>query len=332
MAVIGAGIWGENHAIAFTNHPRTELVCICDLQIEKAKSLAEKYQCDFTADINEAVGGEVDAVSIATPDFAHTAPALAAIKAGKHVLVEKPFTTDIEEANAIIAAAEEAGVKLMVDFHTRWNPRYLGAKAAVERGELGAPLMGYSRLSDTIYVPTQMLSWSAASGPEWFLFPHTMDAVRWVLSEEPQEVYARAQKGVLVERGIDAYDSIQSLITFEKSFITFETSWILPESFPSVVDSSLSLVGPRGSLQTPNDFPYAVAGERYRVPFASHSVNRYGQPTGFHYDSIKYFADCVANDETPEPSGHDGLMATAMIVATLKSIEEGRPVQISEVV
>lgn len=331
MAIIGAGIWGENHAIAFTDDPGVELVCVCDLQAEKAKALAEKYNCDYTTDMHEAVRGDVDAVSIATPDFAHTAPALAAIEAGKHVLVEKPFTTDVREGKAIIEAAERSGVKLMVDFHTRWNPRYLGAKGAVERGDLGAPLMGYSRLSDTIYVPTQMLSWSAASGPEWFLFPHTMDAVRWVLAEEPREIYARAQRGVLADRGIDAYDSIQALVTFEKSFITFETSWILPESFPSVVDSAFSLVGPGGSLQTPNDFPFALAGERYHVPFASHSVNRYGKPAGFQYESIKYFADCVARDVTPEPSGYDGLVATAMIIATLKSIEEGRPVQISEV-
>ena len=331
MAVIGAGTWGENHALAFSHDPRVELVCICDMKEEKAKALAQKYGCAYTTRIDEAVRADVDGVSIATPDFAHTEPALAAIAAGKHVLVEKPFTTDVGEARRIIEAAKEAGVKLMVDFHTRWNPRYLAAKAAMERGEIGTPAMGYSRLADTIYVPTRMLSWSSASGPEWFLFPHTMDAVRWILGEEPVEVYARGHRGVLAARGIDCFDSIQALVTFERSFVTFETSWILPESHPTVVDSALFLVGPQGRFAMSNDPGFSVSAARHYVPFASHTVNRYGKPTGFYYESITYFTECIANDVEPEPSGYDGLMATAMIVATRRSLESGRPVRLSEV-
>ena len=85
----------------------------------------------------------------------------------------------------------------MVDFHARWHPLFMGARGYVERGELGAPVMAYARLSDTIHVPTEMLSWSGHSGPEWFLFPHTMDIVRWLFEREPVEVYAKGYRGVL---------------------------------------------------------------------------------------------------------------------------------------
>ena len=100
------------------------------------------------------------------------------IEAGKHVLVEKPLTTDVGEARRIVDAAQDRGVKLMVDFQLRWDPRFMAAKHCMESGELGDGVMGYARLSDTIHVPTEMLGWGANSGPEWFLFPHTMDYAR----------------------------------------------------------------------------------------------------------------------------------------------------------
>ena len=115
---------------------------------------------------------------------------LAMLDAGKHVLVEKPLATSVPEAQAMVAAADRAGVSLMVDFHARWHPLYMGAKGYVERGELGRPVMAYARLSDTIHVPTRMLAWGRQSGPEWFLFPHTMDLVRWLFAREPVEALA----------------------------------------------------------------------------------------------------------------------------------------------
>ena len=74
-----------------------------------------------------------------------------------------------------------------------------------------------------------------------------------------------------------------------------------------------------------------LSTDRYRHPFGSHAITRYGKPFAHFYESIRYFADCVAEDKTPEASGHDGLMATAMIEATVRSLNEGRAVKMSEV-
>lgn len=331
MAVIGAGIWGENHAMALSTYPIVDLVCICDLDEGRARALAEKSGCDWTTNIDEVANSDVVAASIATPDYAHKAPALRLIEAGKHVLIEKPLTTDVAEAREIIDAANARGVKLMVDFQLRWHPHYMGAKGAMESGELGQPVMGYARLSDTIHVPTEMLSWGAASGPEWFLFPHTMDVTRWILGQEPKEVYAKGRKDVLAGMGIDAYDAIQALVEFETCFVTFETCWIIPNGYPTVVDNKYTLYGSRGCVELDSTPGIAISSDRYRYPFASHSVTRYGKPFAHFYESIRYFADCIAEDRTPEATGHDGLMATAMIQATVKSLESGRPVAMSEV-
>ena len=331
MAVIGAGIWGENHAVALSTHPIVDLKLICDLDAGRAKALADKVGCGWTTDIDDLAGGGIEAVGIATPDHAHTAPCLAMIEAGKHVLVEKPLTTDVGEARQIVDAARARGVKLMVDFQLRWHPRYMAAKHYMESGELGEGIMGYARLSDTIHVPTEMLGWGARSGPEWFLFPHTMDAARWILDEEPVEVFARGSKRVLVDMGIDAWDAVQASFRFERTFVTFETCWIVPDSYPAVVDNRFTLYGTKGCIELEGAPGIAVSSDRYKYPFGSHAVTRYGKPFAHFYESIRHFADCVAADEAPAATGEDGLVATAMIAATVRSLETGRPVAIGEV-
>ncbi|HRY24165.1 MAG: Gfo/Idh/MocA family oxidoreductase [Geminicoccaceae bacterium] len=331
MAVIGAGTWGENHAMAFSTYPIVDLQYICDLDGDRARRLAEKVGCGWTDRIEEIASSDVEAVSIATPDHAHKGPCLAMIEAGKHILVEKPFTIDLAEGHEIIAAAEAKGVKLMVDFQLRWHPHYMGAKHFMESGELGEGVMGYARLSDTIHVPTEMLSWGSASGPEWFLFPHTMDVTRWILDEEPVEVFARGSRRVLKGMGIDAYDAIQALFQFERSFVTFETAWIIPDSYPTVVDNKFTLHGSKGRIELDSTPGIAISSDRYKYPFSSHAITRYGKPFAHFYESIRHFADCVLEDKEPAATGHDGLMATAMIQATLRSLEAGRPVRMDEV-
>ena len=187
--------------------------------------------------------------------------------------------------------------------------------------------MAYARLSDTIHVPTEMLTWSGNSGPEWFLFPHTMDIVRWLFGREPIEVYAKGYRGVLDGMGIRCWDAIQAIVEFEgRAFCTFETSWIVPASYTNVVDNRLSLYGEKGGLEIRNEPNLWAFTDRFHTPFSSESVTRYGKAWGFQYEPIRYFVDCVADGITPEVSGHDGLMVTAMIEATLRSLAERRPV------
>jgi len=332
LGIVGAGIWGRNHALALTTHPRGNLAIICDRDEGRARALADTYSCPWTTSLHELAASDVEAVTIATPDYLHMDPTLMMLRAGKHVLVEKPLATSVAEALVMVEAAEQAGVKFMVDFHARWHPLFMGAKSYVERGELGPPVMAYARLSDTIYVPTEMLAWAGQSGPEWFLFPHTMDVVRWLFDRDPVEVYAKGYRGVLEGKGINCWDAIQALIEFEgKAFCTFETSWIVPNSYTNVVDNRLSLYGEQGGLELKNEPTLWAFTDRFHTPFSSESVTRYGKAWGFQYESIRYFVDCVADDIVPEASGRDGLMVTAMIVATLKSLAESRPVKITEV-
>jgi predicted dehydrogenase len=332
LAIIGAGIWGTNHALALTTHPRARVALVCDRDEARARGAGERFGCAWTTSLDEVARSDVAAVTIATPDHLHRAPAVAMLEAGKHVLVEKPLATTVEDGRAMVEAAGRAGVRLMVDFHARWHPLFMGAKAYVERGDLGAPVMGYARLSDTIHVPTEMLGWGAQSGPEWFLFPHTMDVVRWLFEREPVEVYARGRRGLLDGMGITCWDAIQAMVEFEGgAFCTFETSWIVPNSYTNVVDNRLTLYGEKGGLEVRNEPALWAFTDRYHTPFSSESVTRYGKVWGYQYESIRYFVDCVADGLAPEATGHDGLVVTAMIEAVLMSIRERRPIRMDQV-
>lgn len=332
VGVVGLGIWGQNHCLAYSDYHRCDLAVVCDLDEDRARKLGTRYGCDWTTSVEELAASDVAAVSVATPDFAHAEPVIALLGAGKHVLVEKPLATSVADGRAMVGAAARAGTKFMVDFHARWHPLFMGAKGYVERGELGPPVMAYARLSDAIYVPTEMLGWGARSGPEWFLLPHTMDVVRWLLERDPVEVYAKGHRGVLAGRGIDCWDAIQALVEFEDgAFATFETSWILPNSYTNVVDNRLTLYGREGGLELKNEPSLWAFTDRFHTPFSSESITRYGKVSGYQYEPIRYFADCVIDDVEPEATGEDGLMVTAMIAATLESLNEGAPVRIRDV-
>ena len=203
FGVIGTGIVGGAwHAHVYHHMPRAELIAVCDLNQGRAREIADKYAVPHVySDYRDLLARpDIAAVSIATPDFAHREIAVAAAQAGKHILVEKPLATTVEDAEAILRAVEEAGVKLMVDFHNRVNPAFVTAKQSVQNGELGELKYIYARLSNTTFVPMQMLPWASQSSALWFLASHTLDLSCWLLKDQPKRVYAVSRSGILREK------------------------------------------------------------------------------------------------------------------------------------
>jgi predicted dehydrogenase len=275
---------------------------------------------------------ELDAVSIVTPDFAHTEPALAAAAAGKHLLVEKPLATTAGECERIIAAARDAGVKLMVDFHNRWNPPFHRAKRAIDEGEIGVPQFAFYRLSDTIYVPTKMISWAGRSTVAWFLASHCLDTLRWLMGDDVSRVYCVARSRVLKERGIDTPDYYQATLEFAGGATALlEVAWILPEGSPSLIDLKCELVGDKGAFYIDGSHHRALeiqTGERSEYPDVLVMPTVFEQLVGFSYQSIRHFVDCVVNDQPPMATGEDGLAATRVICAMEESARTQAPVDV----
>jgi len=328
MGVIGLGIWGANHPLVYDDYHRSSVLVVCDLDEEKARKSGEQFKCDWTTNYEEIVNSDVDAVSVATPDFAHFDPVSKLLKKNKHIFVEKPLTTNLNEAKELCRLAGQSSSIAMVDFHNRWNPQWGLVKSTIDRGEIGQASMGYVRLSNSIEVAESWLSWAGKSGPQWFLLTHIMDLMNWLLEETPTSLFALGKEGILRSKGIDTLDSLQVLVEYPSTNICFETSWIVPNSIPSVIDSQFTLYGNKGKI----DFDFDFAG----LSFATNSKltypffplgerDRWGKLSHFMYAPLRYFVDCVLDGVTPVCSFEEALINVAMVQASLDSLSSKTP-------
>jgi predicted dehydrogenase len=335
VGIVGAGIWGANHSRVFRTLPQTEVAAVCDTSIDRAETMAKEIAGAgiYTNYKDLIASSSVEAVSIATPDFTHTPIILAALHANKHVLSEKPLATTLAEAEAIAIAASASRGKLMVDFHNRVNPAIVQVREAVAAGEIGRPVHGYVRLSNSMLVPLEMLSWASKSSALWFLGCHVIDVLRFVLADEVTRVFSIARQGVLSGHGIQTQDVHLSTLEFSKgTAVVMENSWILSRDNPMVFDFKFELVGDRGQIQADPSHNGAVRrltgqGLKYSdlLGITPTGGTRVG---GFVLESIARFVDAVLDDAPLLADVEDGLAATRVLTAIERSVASGQPVSV----
>ena len=328
IGVIGLGIMGEQYVRIYDAHPFASVTAICTRDQAKLDEVGNKYGIEARyTDYRKLLDGPVDAVCVATPDFAHFLPVKAALEAGKHVLCEKPFTTELSEADELLFISRARQTqKLQVAFNHRWLASYHHGFAAIQNGSIGKPIAGYARKNDTIFVSTEMINWAGRSSPIHFLGAHDIDLIRWFFGSEPIEARAYGVKEVLSKRGIDTYDLIQAQIKFESGAIaTIESAWIYPNTFPTIVDSFVEVVGSEGHLHfdrkresiemsTPKQFSYPKT-------FLSHEI--FGKLRGAFVECLSDFVDSINNNTEPKVTALDGRQVTAVLDAVTRSLRSG---------
>lgn len=329
VGVIGMGIMGEHYVRVLRESPLGEPAAIASSSPEKLKRIGDQFGVALRAADHREWLDRVDAVIVATPDFAHRDATIDALKAGKKVLVEKPMTSSLEEAEAIIAAeAASRGGWVMVNFNHRFLSGYHSAFAACRDGKIGKPVSGFARKNDTIYVPTKMISWAARTTCAWFLNSHDIDLMRWFFGSEAQEAYAAGVKKVLVARGIDTYDSIFAQVKFaDGSVACFESGWIYPNSYPTLTDSFVQITGTDGVIQIDRTKETMAASysESYQYPKVYLSNAIFGRLQGSFPLSVNHFVSCAASGEKPPITSRDGRQVTAILDAIHRSLQSGRP-------
>jgi predicted dehydrogenase len=330
VGIIGLGIMGEQYARIYRAHPRAEVAAICTRRRERLDEVGDKYGIGerYTDFAEMLATAPIDAVCVATPDFAHDEPVKAALDANKHVLCEKPFTTELRTADELLALCRrKPHLKVQVAFNHRWLASYHHGYAQLRAGALGRPLAGYARKNDTIWVSTEMIDWAARSTPIHFLGAHDIDLMRWFFASEPVEVHAYGVKEVLAARGIDTYDLIQAQVRFASgSFVTIESGWIYPNTFPSIVDSFVEVIGSAGhlhfdrkreSIEMSNE-----KGFTYPKVFLTSEI--FGKLRGAFVECLSDFIDAIINDEEPKVTAYDGRQVTATLDAITRSLATGQ--------
>lgn len=331
FGVIGVGTWGQNHTYVYSHHPGAQLAAVCDLNAERAQAIATQYGAERVySDYQQLLADpDIDAVSIATPDFAHREIAIAAAQAGKDILLEKPLATTVEDAEAIAQAVTDTGVRFMLDFHNHWNPSFFQAKQSIVANEIGEPHMIYGRLNDTIFVPTEMLRWANRSAIIWFTGSHLIDLACWLADSPVNKVYCVSRSKVLKSRGIDTPDFFQTMLEFDNGAVAvLETCWTLPNSQPVIIDFGMEIVGTDGALHVNCSHHQALRKytDQPSYPDVFVTYPLYDEIKGLGVESIHHFADCVINDRQPRIGLKAGLENTRIVCAALQSAETGQPV------
>jgi predicted dehydrogenase len=208
IGIIGAGMIAHRaHAEAFQMVPEAEVVAVADVDAQRAKALAEKYDIPqvFSSYEELLAQGGVDAVSVALPVFLHAPAAIAALEAGKHVLCEKPMARTSAEAQAMVDAARSSGRKLAVYWRNRFGARAIKAKQLIDSGDLGR----------IYYVRTIGLRWRGRPG-----FDARMASFgKWFGSKE------QAGGGALMDTGGYNLDLVLGLLGFPKVLSASAATW-----------------------------------------------------------------------------------------------------------
>jgi predicted dehydrogenase len=225
---------------------------------------------------------------------------------------------------ALLAGKPE--LKLQVAFNHRWLASYHHGFAQIRSGAIGKPLAGYARKNDTIWVSTEMIDWAAQSTPIHFLGAHDIDLMRWFFGSEPIEVHAYGAKETLVARGIDTYDLVQAQIKFASgAFATVESAWIYPNSFPSIVDSFVEVIGASGHLHfdRKRESIEMSTEKQFSYPKVFLTSEVFGKLRGAFVECLSDFLDAIINDAEPKVTARDGRQVTAVLDAVTRSLNSG---------
>src|SRR5262245_60579184 len=248
-AVIGCGGIGHTHARAFRQIPRARLVAVSSRDGEKARRVADAEDCAFTTDAAALIGrGDVDLVAIATSSGSHAALALAALAAGKHVVVEKPLAMTAADARRVIDEARRRHRVLSVISQRRFEPGFAAVKRAVAAGALGRLLL--AEASCPYFRPQsyyQSAAWRGTIADDGGALMnqgiHLVDLLLWIAGP------ARRVSGLVATQAhaIEAEDLALAHVWLESgAFATLLASTNLAPGFPH----ALNFYGERGAIRT----------------------------------------------------------------------------------
>lgn len=321
IAIIGCGYWGNNLIRNFSQIPSCKISYVCDKDLDKLKSIHQKYPdiLNCTRDYRVILtDSSVDAVVIALPVSKHYLVAMDSLFAGKHVLVEKPMTANVVEAGVLVTGASKKEKILMVDHTFEYNPAIEKIKEIIESGELG----------NIYYIRAEWLNLGLLQ-PDvnvvWDLVPHIISIIRDVANLEVLSVQANAQG--YVRKDIPEIASINMKLTDDVSaYLT--VSWLEPKK-----TRKITIVGKDKQLiydMTNDEEQIKVYDKGVEEVKDIHQfkVNyKYGDiysPYIKNTESLKnmceHFIDCIENNKVPRSDGENGLKVVRVLEAIDKSL------------
>jgi predicted dehydrogenase len=327
-AVVGLGHIAQAAVLpAFEHAENSELAALVTGNPEKDHELSERYGVKaYTYDDLETAfeKEKIDAVYIATPNILHREYTERAAKAGVHILCEKPMATTQDDCEAMMRAAAQYNVKLMIAYRLHFNDANLHAVRLAQSGDLGDLRYFGSLFSLQVKEGNIRTRKDLGGGTLFDIGVYCINAARYLFRSEPIEVV-----GLTANNGEKRFAEIEEMTGAIMRF-PHERLAMFTCSFGSTDVSQYDLVGTKGQLHLENAYEYqdeltcvtTIDGKRTEKTF---------KPGDQFAPELIYFSDCIIHDHAPEPSGNEGLADVRIINAIYESAEIGRAIRIEPV-
>ena len=325
VGIVGAGGMGRVHTTAWQT-TSAQVVGYRDIRPERAENYAERYG-GRAYDSLDALLADVDVISCTTPTDVHYEIVMAAARAGKHVICEKPLARTLAQGREMVAACRAAGVKLLVGQVVRFFPEYDRAKRAIDGGMIGKPaVLRFSRCvsQPRLSVDNWFVDFNRSGGLILDLMVHDFDQARWMAGEVTR-IYAKALSVARPEAGVD---HALAILTHASGAITHvEGSWAYPPTFYTAFE----VAGSEGLLTFDAESSKPIRFLRHQqmnteipeVPLPSNPLLESQYVT-----EIKAFYEAIAHDAPVRVSAVDGLIAIQIALAAIESAQTGRAIEI----
>jgi len=345
VGIIGAGaIARRGHLPIYHAIPQIEVVGIADIDQSLAAKVAREFKIPRYFSVAEDLlqDESVELVDICTPPETHPAIVRLAAEKGKHILVEKPLATRLGDALEIQALVEENGIKLCVAQNYRYFPSVLAAKERISKGYLGKTVTIHGWGLAPFPTHWTLNTWLYHQGGALYDFgPHLIDMILWMRDFAPiDRVYASG--GDFSQGNMDFVNYAVTNIEFEDGSIAVaDISWITGVAFKFALD----IYGTGGNLflDVRNDIFYEVRGfpvpfddirlffrKMWRVGTGVLTGRYFGGAHLYYYPLITDFMSSITGDGKIPVPAEQGMMTTAVLEATIKSINEDRPIYLGD--
>lgn len=263
---------------------------------------------------------EIQAIYISTQNHLHKEQSLKAIKAGKHVLCEKPLALSVADAAEMVSAAEEAGVVFATNHHLRNAESHKALRRAVQGGLIGKPVA--ARVFHAVSLPPHLQGWRIADsdnggGVILDITVHDTDTLRFILNDDPVEVTALTQAGELSVNGVA--DSVMGVIRFKSGLLAqFHDSFTA-----KYAETGIEIIGTEGTLVARNVMTQQPIGEVVLIN-AQGSRKLILEHANLYETGVRDFSEAVAGRSQPAASGLDGLWSLATGMAVVQAAKTGQ--------
>lgn len=331
IGIVGLGNIASTHARAIMGVQQAELVAACSRSETNRSSFSKNFDVTIYSDVGDLLSDDnIDVISICTPSGTHLDYGTLAADAGKHIIIEKPIEITVERGQALVDCCKKNGVKLAVIYQNRFIPEVIQLKEAINRGEIGKPVMVHASVKwfrDQDYYTGS--GWRGTldmdgGGAVINQSIHTIDLIVWLMGDISS---LSSYKSTLTHPEIEAEDNAVAVMEFKNGALgVFEAS-------TSIIPAQARWIEINGTIGTArlDGNQFSILKKNGNESSSSVSKNKTGADSPlsgmniqYHQNQYEQIIEALIKNQIPEVTGEESLRSLAIVEAIYKSSDQNK--------